>query len=109
MQAAYGNTFRCADVDPPVGNHGCDEFIVREVIARTSGLIEIVKFIREVGRILSVKDSRAAILDDPDNAIGRAACGNAGSGTQIRKAVGRMRRRTIGKQCVHDGKIDAAG
>lgn len=53
-----------------------------------SGLIEIVKFIREVGRIPSVKDSGAVILEDPDNAIGRAACGNAGSGTRIRGSCG---------------------
>lgn len=103
-QAEYRNTLRCADVNPSVSDHWGDEFIVGEVVTRISGLIGIVELIREVRRVVSVKDGRAAIFDDPNNAIACSAGGNAGRCARIRKAVGGMRRRAGREQPIHDGK-----
>ena len=54
QQSKYGDACRGSHIDPAVGNHGHDEFIVHELIAR-AGLVAIVKLRFQVGRCVCMQ------------------------------------------------------
>jgi len=65
-----------AHVDFSIHHYGRDELVAAEVVAVTGGLIGVVEFLGEVGRVVG-EENRSAILDGPDDSVGGSICRDA--------------------------------
>src|SRR5216683_997938 len=82
-----------ADVDFPVDDHGCDEFVAAEVVTVIGGLIGIVEFLGEISGVVSKKNG-AGVFNGPDDSIGDAVGGDARSRPGISEMMRALRRRS---------------
>src|SRR5216684_9316209 len=83
-----------ADVDFPVDDHGCDEFVAAEVVTVIGGLIGIVEFLGEISGVVSKKNG-AGVFKGPDDSVSGAAGGDARS----RPGISEMMRALRGRSC----------
>src|SRR5258708_30334333 len=96
QQTENGDASWRADVDFPVDDHGCDEFVAAEVVTVIGGLIGIVEFLGEISGVVSKKNG-AGVFNGPDDSIGDAVGGDARSRPGISDMMRTLRTRSYGE------------
>src|SRR5258708_3430787 len=93
QQTENGDACWRADVDSPVDDHRCDEFVAAEVVTVIGGLIGIVEFLGEIAGVVSKKNG-AGVFNGPDDSVGGAVGGDARSRPGISEMMRALRRRS---------------
>src|SRR5260370_16005313 len=98
QQTENGDASWRADVDFPVDDHVCDEFVAAEMITVIGGLIGIVEVPGAISGVVSKKNG-AGVFNGPDDSIGDAVGGNAPSRPGISEMMLPLRARRCCESC----------
>src|SRR5580704_8125918 len=76
-----------ADVHLAVDDRWRHEFVARSEVVAGPGLVAVIQFLREVSGRVCVQHGCRAVLDCPENAVGRTVRGNTGRGPGVGELV----------------------